>query len=99
MIWPRIMPHPSINLRIRVPCPFGPELPYRPFLAVFVVEELDEVVERIAVCALGVGAAGAGGCDYLVCYVAEIEACFWVSGAGSCDDLAEEGCHGLGFCR
>lgn len=58
-----------------------------------VVEELDELVERVAVRALWVGAAGTGGCDYVVCYIAEVEAGFWVSGARSCDDLAEEGGH------
>lgn len=52
-----------VDFRIWVASSFGAELPYCPLLAVFVVEELDERGERVAVGELGVCAAGARGCD------------------------------------
>ncbi len=91
------MPNPPINLTIRIPRPLGTELPDLPLDAVFVVKEFDELVERVAVCTLRVGAAGTGGRYEEGCDVAEVEAGFWVSGARACDDLAEEGGH-CGWC-
>ena len=58
-----------------------------------IIEELHELVERIAVCALGVGARWPGRRDDLIGYVAEVEAGFWVARAGAGDNLAEEGGH------
>jgi hypothetical protein len=52
-----------IDLGVRVARPLGAELPYRPVVAVLGVEELDKRVERVAVCALRVRAAGPRGCD------------------------------------
>jgi hypothetical protein len=49
-----------IDLRVWIARAFGAKLPNRPVLAVLGVEELDKRVERIAVCALWVCAAGAG---------------------------------------
>jgi hypothetical protein len=59
----------------------------------FIIEKLYELVERIAVCALGVGARWPGRRDDLIGYVAEVETGFWMARAGAGDDLAEEGGH------
>lgn len=91
------MPDPAIHLTIWIPGPFSAELPYLPLIAVFVVEEFDELVEGVAVRALRVGAAGARGCDQEGRYVAEVESGFGMAGAWACYDLAEEGCHGVGY--
>lgn len=91
------MPDPAIHLTVRIPSPLCAELPYLPFLAVFVVKEFDELVEGVAVGSLGVGAAGARGCDDEGCYVAEVESGFRMARAWPCYDLAEEGCHGVGY--
>jgi hypothetical protein len=53
----------AIHLLIWVARSFGAEFPYCPVFAMFGVEEFDERVKRVAVVALGVGAAGAGGRD------------------------------------
>jgi hypothetical protein len=91
MIRPRIMPYPTIHRIVRVSCALSAELPYCPMIFVFLVKEGDELVERVAVVAFRVGAAGTGGGYYAVGYIAEIEAGFWVTRAGPGDNLAEEG--------
>lgn len=98
MIRPRIMPHPAIHLTIGIPRPLGPKLPDRPLVAVLVVEELHQLVQRVAVRALRVRAAGPRRRDDLVRHVAEVESGFWVARAWACDELAEERghCYGCG---
>ena len=59
----RVMIDSAVDLGVGIPCSFGAELPYCPVFAVFGVEELDERVEGVAIVALGIGAAGAGGRD------------------------------------
>ena len=53
-----------VDFFIRVPRALCAELPYRPVFTVFCVEEFDEGVCWVAVCAFGIGGRGAGGCDY-----------------------------------
>jgi hypothetical protein len=48
-----------IDVGVWVTGSFGAKLPYGPIVAVLGVEEFDERVERVAVCALRIGAAGA----------------------------------------
>jgi hypothetical protein len=48
------MPHTTIHRFIRVASSFGTELPYRPIFTMLGIEELDELVERVSVCELGV---------------------------------------------
>lgn len=98
MIRPRIVPHAPVNLAIGVSRTLGAELPDGPVLAVLVVEELDEGVERVAVGALRVRPAGARRRDDVRRHVAEIEAGFWVARAGARDDLAEERRHCVCCC-
>lgn len=54
MIRPGVVPYATVDSLVRVSCPFGAELPYRPVIRVFGVEEGDEAVERVAVGSLGV---------------------------------------------
>jgi hypothetical protein len=54
----RVVVYAVVDLRVWVARPFGAELPYRPVVAVLRVEELYERIERIAVGALWIGAAG-----------------------------------------
>jgi hypothetical protein len=56
----RIMIDAVVDFRVWVPCSFSTELPYRPVFAMLGVEELYERVERVAVCALRICAAGSG---------------------------------------
>jgi hypothetical protein len=63
MVRERVMVDSAIDFGVRIPRSFGAELPYCPVFAVFGVEELDERVERVAIVALGVGSARAGGRD------------------------------------
>lgn len=60
VVRPRVMPHAAVDGLIGVPSSFGAEFPDGPFFAVFRVEELDELVEGIAVSELGVCLRGAG---------------------------------------
>jgi hypothetical protein len=57
----RVVVDAVVHLRVRVARPLGAKLPYRPVFAMLGVEELDKRVERVAVCALRVGAARPGG--------------------------------------
>jgi hypothetical protein len=59
----RIVVDAVVDLRVGVARSLGAKLPYRPVFAMLGVEELDERVERVAVCALRVGAARPGGCN------------------------------------
>lgn len=59
MVGKRVVVDAVVDLRVGVAGPFGAELPYGPVIAVLGVEELYEGIERVAVCALRVGAAGA----------------------------------------
>jgi hypothetical protein len=52
-----------VDLGVGVARSFGAELPNRPVVAMLGVEKFHERVERVAVCALGVCAAGAGRCN------------------------------------
>ena len=54
MVWPRVMPYPSIDFRVRVTGAFGAELPYRPFFTMLVVQEFDKSICWIAVGSLGI---------------------------------------------
>jgi hypothetical protein len=49
-----------VDLGVWIARSFGAELPDRPVFAMLRVEELDQRIERVAVCALWVCAAGAG---------------------------------------
>jgi len=93
MIRPRIMPDPPINLTIGIARPLCSKFPYLPFFSMFVVEEFDELIERIAVCALRVCAAGPRGCDDEGSDIAKIEPGFWMAGSWSSDNLAKERRH------
>jgi hypothetical protein len=59
----RVVVDTVVDLRVWVARPFGAELPDGPVVAMLGVEEFDERVERVAVCALRVRAAGPRGCD------------------------------------
>lgn len=52
------MPYPTVDCLVRVSRPFGAELPYRPIVRMFSVEEGHETVERVAVGSLGICLAG-----------------------------------------
>lgn len=54
MIGPGVVPYATVDCLVRVSRPFGAELPYRPIIRVFGIEEGDKTVERVAVCSLGV---------------------------------------------
>lgn len=54
MIRPGVVPYATVDGLVRVSCPFGAELPYRPVIRVFGVEEGDEAVQWVAVGSLGV---------------------------------------------
>ena len=54
MIRKRVMVYPAIYLRIRVSRALGSEFPYSPIILVFVVEELDQSIKRVAVRSLRV---------------------------------------------
>lgn len=64
MVWPGEMVDPMVHLAVRVARALCAELPDTPVLAVFGVEEADQCVERVSVCALRVGGRRARGCDY-----------------------------------
>ena len=49
MVWPGIMPDPVIYEIIGVSRALGAELPYRPVVAMFRVEEFYQAVEGIAI--------------------------------------------------
>jgi hypothetical protein len=55
VIRPRVMSDAIIHGIIRIPGTFSAKLPYRPVLAVFRVEEGDELVEGVSIGELGVG--------------------------------------------
>lgn len=55
----RVVVDAAVDLRVWVARPFCAELPYCPVVAVLRVEKLYEGVKRVAVRALGIGAAGA----------------------------------------
>lgn len=59
MVGERVVIYAIVYLTIRVAGAFGAKLPYRPVFAMLRVQELDERVERVPVCALGIGAAWA----------------------------------------
>lgn len=52
-----------VDFRIGVACAFGAKFPYSPVVAMLGVEEFHKRIERVAVCALGIGAAGTRCCD------------------------------------
>lgn len=54
VVWPGVVPHSAVDSFVGIPCSFGAEFPYCPVVAVFGVEKGNELVERIAVCELGV---------------------------------------------
>jgi hypothetical protein len=59
MVGKRVVVDAIVDLRVWVARPFGAKLPYSPVFAMFGVEKLDECIERVAIRALGVSAAGA----------------------------------------
>lgn len=61
MVGPWIVVYAAIDFRIRIPSTFGTELPYRPVGLVLLIEELDQSICGIAVCAFGVRRGGTGG--------------------------------------
>ena len=56
----RVVVYTIVDLGVGVARSLSAELPYGPVFAMFGVEELYERVKRVAVCALRIGAAGAG---------------------------------------
>ena len=61
MIRPRVMPYSAVDFRVGIASTFCAKFPYRPVNIVFVVEELDEGVCRVAIRALRVCGGGTGG--------------------------------------
>lgn len=53
----------SVDLRVRVSCALGTELPYAPVGAMFTVEEIDKLLQWCPVCKFGVVCRGARGCN------------------------------------
>ena len=49
VVWPRVVPHTVVDEMVRVACALGAELPDGPVLAMALIEEVDNTVERIAV--------------------------------------------------
>ena len=60
MVGERKVVDAAVHLRVGVAGTLGAELPYRPIVVMFRVEELYEPVEGIPICALGVGLRRAG---------------------------------------
>ena len=60
MVRPRVVSHAVVHHVIRVAGALGSKLPYRPFGAMFRIEELDKTVERVSVRSLRVGLGRAG---------------------------------------
>jgi hypothetical protein len=56
MIRPRIVPDAVVDGAIRVTRALGAKFPYCPLLAMFPVQVLDKLVERVPICTLGIGA-------------------------------------------
>jgi len=63
MIGEGVVVHTVVHLRVWVACPLCAKLPYGPVFAMLGVEKLDERIQRIAVGALWVCAAGTGCSD------------------------------------
>lgn len=63
VIWPREVMNAIVDLGIRIPGALGAKLPDTPVLAMLEVEELDQLIERIAVCSLGICCGRTGRCD------------------------------------
>lgn len=55
MVRPGEMVNAPVHFRVGIACALGTELPDAPIRTMFRVEEVDEGVERVAVCALRVG--------------------------------------------
>lgn len=58
VVWPRVVTYPPVDRLIRIAGAFCAELPYPPVFAMFGVEEFDNLIERVAVCALGIRLRG-----------------------------------------
>ena len=71
MIRPGKVPYPPVHLIVGVARTLGAELPYRPAVVMFGVEEADERRERVAVCAAGIGGRGTRCGDY--CWRVKVE--------------------------
>ena len=54
MVWPWKMIYSIVDLAVRVACTFSAKLPYRPLVAMFVVEESDQGIGWVTVSALGI---------------------------------------------
>ena len=63
MVWPWIVVDAVVDLRVGVTGAFGSELPDAPVGPMFVVEEFDELVERVSVGALRVVGGRTRRCD------------------------------------
>jgi hypothetical protein len=48
------MPHTTVHRFVRITCPLGTELPYRPVFAMLGIEKFYDLVERVSVCELRV---------------------------------------------
>ena len=60
MIRPRVVTDAAVDEVVGIASSFATELPYRPLRAMFVVKELNKLVEGVAVGALRVCLGGAG---------------------------------------
>ena len=54
MVWPWIVVYSTVNLRVWIASPFSAKLPYCPVMFVFIVEESDKGVCRVAISSLRV---------------------------------------------
>jgi hypothetical protein len=55
VIRPRVVPYPAVDGLVGIACAFGAKLPDGPAIAVFRVEECDELIERVPIRALREG--------------------------------------------
>ena len=66
MVRPGKVFYSIVYLAVRIACTFSAEFPYRPLVAMFVVEKFDKGVGWVAVSALGIcGGWARGGDDWL----------------------------------
>lgn len=61
MVRPGVVPYSTVDFRVWIASPLGPELPYRPAFSMLGVEELDESIGWVSVGAFRVGGRGARG--------------------------------------
>ena len=63
MVRPWVMFYSAMDLRVRVARTLGAKFPYCPMSLVLLVKELNQIISRVTVCALGVSRGRTGGHD------------------------------------